>query len=506
MIDKLTTERVERRFLVPTAIAEEPVATLPDFMEHFPANENGDHNAVTQNIYFGRDQILNQNGLIRARRYLAKPQRDVITIEDHDSVFLEIKFAVQSTIKKGRIKTSYEMVRLLMMEPLQLRKHLLVSKDWNLNKSEIDLLLGEFYYLQLYPQFAIQCVRRHFHPQDPKIDCRITLDDDLSYYAFSEMSPHTATLMGKEGLSKLEVKYAPGFESFAHALISVLVSQGAIPIGTLQPKVERMYQETAKLFGFLKNPLYRETRVQSDPLHSVQNVELVNEFPDTELEFKLQVWPVDAELLATTVFSHIQAGLFGHFRLLEGKEDISHWTYYFDNYGFETEDGLQQAFVIVHHPDKPKFIIRTKANHNSVELTPEAQVMQRPEEGVTIFRPYLDSDADSIKAMFEMRLGEPIQFLGTNKRIKYYFFLEHPISQRYYNFAVDHNYCGEAEMVQVEIEYKGKLPSSTAPDSQEAVRAEISELAELLKTMPFFQLTPTTMTKFDWIKGLQGVK
>jgi len=61
-------------------------------------------------------------------------------------------------------------------------------------------------------------------------------------------------------------------------------------------------------------------------------------------------------------------------------------------------------------------------------------------------------------------------------------------------------------MVQVEIEYKGKLPSSTAPDSQEAVRAEISELAELLKTMPFFQLTPTTMTKFDWIKGLQGVK
>lgn len=506
MNDRLTNERVEKRFLVPAKLAGTLDASLPGFEEHFPINEDGDHNAVTQNIYFGRDQVLNKNGLIRARRYLAKPQADVLTIADSDPVFLEIKYKVEDLIKKGRIKTSYEMVRLLMMEPLQLREHLLHSKGWNLSKDEIDTLLGEFYFLQLYPQFAIQYVRRHFHPQDPGVDCRITLDNDLSYFAFSEESAHSATLMGKEGLSKMEVKYAPEIEGFAHALISLIVEQGAVPIGTLQPKVESLYQETAKLFGFSKNPLYRESHVQSDPLHSVQNVELINEFPDTELEFKLQVQPVNAELLAKTVFSHLQAGLFGQFRLIEGKEDISFWTYYFDNYGYETEEGLQQAYVIVHHPDKPKFIIRTKANHNSVDLTPDAQVMQRPEEGVTIPRPYVDSDKDTVGALFEMRLGKPMKFLGTNKRTKFYFFLEHPVSHRYYNFAVDQNRNGETEMAQVEIEYKGKLPTSTAPNSQDEVKAEIAELAELLKTIPFFELSPTTMTKFDWLKGIADVR
>lgn len=506
MNDKLTSERVERRFLVPMGLSEKPDTTLPDFVEHFPANESGDHNAVTQNIYFGRDQVLNQNGLIRARRYLAEPQTDILNIADTDPVFLEIKYKINDLIKKGRVQTSYEMVRLLMMEPVQLREHLLHSKDWNLSKTEIDILLGEFYFLKLYPQFAIQCIRRHFLPQNPDIDCRITLDNDLSYFAFSEASPHSAILMGKEGMSKMEVKYAPEFEPFAHALIALIVEHGAVPIGTLQPKVESIYQETVKLFGFPKNPLYRESNVQSDPLHSVQNIELINEFPDTELEFKLQVQPINAELLAKTVFSHIKAGIFGQFRLVKGKENISHWTYYFDNYGFQTEEGLQQAFVIVHHPDKQKFIIRTKANHNSVDLTPEAQVMQRPEEGMTIPRPYLDSDKDPIKAMFEVRLGKPIVFLGTNKRTKFYFFIEHPTSHRYYNFAVDQNCHGEVEMAQVEIEYKGKLPMSPAPDSQEDVMAEVAEIAALLKEIPFFDLAPTTMTKFDWIKDLRGVK
>ncbi len=502
---KLTSERIEKRFLVPSKVTSGAESLFPDFEEQFPVNGDGEHDAITQSIYFGRDQTLHKNGLMRARRYIAAPQTDLLHIADQDQVYLEIKCKVGELIKKGRVKTTYEMVRLLMLEPLQLREHLLHSKDWNISKEEIDLLLGEFYYLKLYPHFAIQCIRRHFHPKDTGVDCRITLDDDVRYFAFSEDSQHEAQLMGTEGLSKMEFKYSAEYEGYAHALISLIVQQGAVPIGTLQPKVESMHRETAKLYGFIRNPLFRETFVQSDPLHSVQNIELINEFPDTELEFKLQVEPANAEMLAKTIFSHVKAGLFGKFKLVEGKEDISHWTYYFDNYGYETEEGLQQAFVIAHHPDKPKFIIRTKANHNSVALSPGAQVMQRPEEGVTISRPYQDSDKDPIKAMFEMRLGKPTQFLGTNKRTKYYFFLEHPISHRYYNFAVDQNHYGEAEMTQVEIEYKGKLPSSNAPDSQVEVLTEVAELAELLQKMPFFTLTPTTMTKFDWLKKLQGV-
>ncbi len=503
---KLTSERVEKRFLVPAKVTSDAKSLFTDFDEQFPMNGNGDHDAVTQSIYFGRDQTLHKNGLMRARRYLPSPQTDLLSIADSEPVYLEIKCKVGELIKKGRVKTTYEMVRLLMLEPLQLREHLINSKDWNISKEELDLLLGEFYYLKLYPHFAIQCIRRHFHPKDAEVDCRITLDDDVRYFAFSEDSQHTASLMGTEGLSKMEVKYSAEYEGYAHALISLMIEQGAVPIGTLQPKVENMYRETAKLYGFTRNPLFRESFIQSDPLHTVQNIELINEFPDTELEFKLQVQPANAEMLSKLIFSHIKAGLFGKFKFVDGKDDISHWTYYFDNYGYEGGDGLQQAFVIVHHPDKQKFIIRVKANKNAVNLTQDTQVMQRPEEGMTINRPYLESDKDPIKAIFEARLGKPTVYIGTNKRTKFYFFIEHPVSHRYYNFSVDQNQFNEAEMTQVEIEYKGKHPSSSAPNSQEEVLAEVAEIGELLKTIPFFNLVPTTQTKFDWIKQNQGLK
>ena len=479
---------------------------LGNFYEHFPFNENGDHNAVTQSIYFGRDQALHKKGLVRARKYIDKPQTDLLTVQDSDVVFLEIKYKVDELIKKGRVKTSYEMVRLLMMEPLQLRDHLLHSKDWKLGKADIDSLLAEFYYLKLYPQFAIQCIRRHFHPKETGVDCRITLDQDLRYFAFPEDSPNVAPLMGMEGMAKMEVKYAAAFANYAHALIQLIVEKGAIPIDTLQPKVENMYRETVKLYGFPQNPLMRDVQVQSDPLHSVQNIELINEYPDTELEVKLQVFPANAKRLAELVLSHVRSGLFGHLQLLEGKEDISHWTYYFDNYGYESESGLQQAFVIVHHPDKPKFVVKVKSSSTAVGIADNTEVLERPEETVIVNRTYAESDKDTVRAFYESRLGKPTQYIGTNKRTKHYFFLVHSLSQRCYNFSVDQNRFGETEMVQVEIEYKGKLPSSDAPDSKEGVLAEIKEMTDLLQTLPFFQLEPTVLTKFDWIKQNQGIR
>jgi hypothetical protein len=108
-------------------------------------------------------------------------------------------------------------------------------------------------------------------------------------------------------------------------------------------------------------------------------------------------------------------------------------------------------------------------------------------------------------AYYKELIGRPVTYVGTNMRKKYYIFLFNRLSQRYFNLGIDLNNCDGKEMVQLEIEYKGKHPDSKVRNSKDSVLKEMAKLLVELKKISGFNLTVTELRKFDWIKSIRRI-
>ncbi|MFH2085748.1 MAG: VTC domain-containing protein [bacterium] len=499
--DTIFNSRREIRFLIPNEVGERIGDVLPELTQQTLLLDGGCF-PVTENIYFGNGVSLNQGGLVRTRRYLSNLNPGAITIADQDVVHMEIKGHQQDRVTKDRLTTTYETVLRILNNPLGFLNYLQTSTESEFDPALLKMLFTEFDFEALEPLLGIVYERSHFHPIESDLQLRLTLDKNIHYYAFIAGKPNSALVMGTEGMMKGEVKYSPETDQLTVPIIEKLTKEGAIPIGTLQGKVEAQYRETVKLLPKQTSAELNHSEDQSEPLHSLLGWEMTDELEGEELEKKFELTPQDPSTFLEIVASYCKSGLFGDVELVPGMESVSFWTYYFDNYGYrDAGSTLEEAFVIVRHPRKPKYFIKIKGKKEMLPTSANGQdqVMSRPEEMIKVNRTYDSRDLGVIKSIQESRLGKPVEYVGTTRRKKFYLFLHNRQSGRYYNLSADFCQTGEHKTLsQAELEYKGINPNSE-PGDRTAILDEMGELSGKLKELPLVRATDTTRRKFDWL-------
>lgn len=492
---ELYKKRIEKRFLVPSSVAINTDILLPEFAVHTPTID-GVHLPVTRNIYFGRNGDVGTSGLVRIRQYVADLPGDFLNIDPGESCVLEVKIKVKDTSNKSRVPTTYAEAIALFSNPEDLFKVLNADSNDEYNATLRKLIL-EFDMLPLIPQLGMIYQRRHLHPLQEGVNCRITIDDDLSYYAYGEENKFQGIKIGTEGLTKVEVKYLDSDEEFARPLLASLKSNGAMPISTLQHKAIAMLNEAQRLYFPVSAKKKPHPQVESDPMHSLRFANLINEVPGTEIELKLNAEPHMPLELITLIRDRFSSEQTEPFSTLPGQTDISYWRYFLDIYGYESNGKMQQAFVVVRHPDKNKFMVQEKGIAKEDD-TQANGILNRAEEKFRVERKYTPADLDVVKAMFEEKLKKEVQLVATNRRTKYYIFVKNAQTDRFYNIAVDLSEGENEDLVQVEVEYKGRIADTLTSAPLDEVTTEMNMLADMIKLTPGYQLTPTTLTKFQW--------
>lgn len=503
MAEDIFTGRIEKRFLIPKDKTEVLIKSLTDFELFCP---NGMVNTYLQSIYFGRHGDVNKNGLIRVRRYKDTEQpTNILLFEKNEEVYFEVKYKQGEKIDKKRCVVSYGEVIEKLSKPQQ-TINWLVDKV-GLNKHEAKILLEEFDFLELYPQFAIITNRNHYHLTNIKLNTRITLDQDIRYFAFQYGEPYQGIEIGSEPMDKLEVKVDEKSLSLITDIQNKITKLGGLPIDTLQGKVEGLCKETIKLFGWNGPSIETNNLIESTPMHSLRNLEgvFVDEFDGEEFEMKIQILPLEPEKLIDKIRTRLIKGDIGGFSSIKDKQDVSFWIYFMDYYGYVEDGKTKVAFCVIRHPDKDKFMVQFKDGFDKHGNDKEF-VIARKEFKFRVERKFQLSDLEVLLAYYKALVDQPVNYIGTNRRKKYYVFLQNNLSQRYYNLSIDLNDCDDEKMVQLEIEYKGKHPNSIVADNKDEVLEEMSKLSRKIKKIPGFNFCTTELRKFDWIKSIKGVK
>lgn len=497
---ELYNNRTERRFLVPSGLVENTRELFPQFAE-YQHTIDGVHYPITRNVYFGRNGEVGKSGLLRTRQYVRRLSGDFLTIAPSESCIVETKLKGDNSSSKTRITGSYEAALRMLSDPESLIGLFKDGTDEHFSPALRKLLL-EFDFLPLMPQLGMVYRRRHLHPVDQRVNCRVTIDNDLNYYAFGEASPNLGIHIGTEGLSKLEVKYLDSDEDFVRPLLESLRGGGAIPITTLQHKAIALLRESQKLLFPPSSQRRLHPAIESHPMHSLRFANLVNEVPGTEIELKMNAEPQLPLELITLIRDRFASDQAKPFSTLPGQTEISYWRYFLDIYGYMDDEKMRQAFVVVRHPDKPKFMVQEKG---VAKQSPDQEmgILTRTEEKFRVERTYTPADLDVVKALFEEKFKRDIHLVASNRRTKYYVFVKNDETNRYYNIAVDLSEGNEENLVQVEVEYKGKVTDAATKAPGVEVSAELDELADTIKQTPGFTLTPTTLTKFQWFLNNQ---
>lgn len=502
MTNNIFVGRTEKRYLVPTAKTNFVTSFLGDYELFCP---NGIESTHLLSTYFGRHGSVNKKGLIRVRMYdNYKQQTSELKFKPTDTVFLEIKYKNGEKIDKKRCITTYGEVVEKLCQP-NLAINWLIEKV-GLDKSQAKSLFEEFDYLGIYPQFAIVTNRTHYHPKDSSKNIRITLDKNINYYAFQYGQPYYGIGMGGELQDKLEIKVGDNDISLLDDLNTTIQIRGGLQFDTLQSKVENLYKETSKLLNWKCPSKLTNNTIESTPMHSLREMEgiLINEFNGQEFEIKVQVTPKKPKRLIENIKSQLLNQNIKGFSLIINKTEISSWIYFMDYYGYLNKCVMQVAFAVVRHPDKDKFMVQYKNGFDKLKNEKEF-VIARNEFKFRVERKFQESDLDVLKSHFEELTNQPVSYVGTNRRKKYYIFLQNNKSKRYYTLSTDMNNCDGKKMVQMEIEYKGKDPSSTSKDNKNEVLDEISVLTSEIKNIPRYEFLTTELRKFDWIKSLKKI-
>ncbi len=496
-------KRTEKRYLIPEDKIEGLLNLLGGFTLYCP---EGIDTTFLQSIYFGRHGEVNKKGLIRARKYeKVDIPGNALKINQDAQVFFEIKFRQNGKIDKKRTQASYGTLVEKLKRPLE-------SANWicdqtGFGKKESLDLAAEFDNLELYPQLAIITKRQHLHSIDPEFNCRLTIDRNIRYYAFQYSNPWTGHEIGREPLAKIEYKSVESNDELFVELEKIIQNLGGIAIDTLQGKVEAICKESIRMFGWKSPDKESDPSIESTPMHSLRNMETVfkNEFDAEEFEMKAQITPLQPLELITEIRDRLLNHRISGFKLLDGKHEISWWTYFMDYYGYEDCGKIKVAFDVVRHPDKDKFMVQFKEDGKK-HKGKSAFVVARKEFKFRVERKFKSEDLELLLAYYSELVSKEIVYVGTNCRKKYYLFLYNQKSQRYYNLGIDLNKCNGEQMVQLEIEYKGKLPQSKSKDDQKAVLSEMCQLSDEFKAIPGFNLVVTELRKFDWIKSIRGLK
>jgi len=229
------------------------------------------------------------------------------------------------------------------------------------------------------------------------------------------------------------------------------------------------------------------------------------EFPGEEIELKLQfaIMPEPrvlydvVNILQRTVPIEPLTGNAMEGRLLN-----------FEYYAAALHDTFQPAFVIASHPPSPQCRIRRRT---TIEIRPltdvggDAAVSRRKEDSQLVAHTLSDDElADLIHAASEWFQAAVVP-LARLTRKPYRTLIRNVESSRWYSVCVDFSEVLGHQLWQLEIEYKWGVPDITPGfGDMDAILREYTVMVNALLTSTMGQsVSPTTLTKFDWIVAVQ---
>jgi hypothetical protein len=224
------------------------------------------------------------------------------------------------------------------------------------------------------------------------------------------------------------------------------------------------------------------------------------DFPDDEIELKFQLVNTPMPQFLSETIDVLRSSLpinVVPVRRIEGGR------YHYDYYAANDHGVYQPAFVIWHGPGGLQTIRRrSSTRHFPVPNQGSRCIVSRRHEQRQVVKHDLTEDdkSDLMRWASESFHAEVIP-LPLLRRTVHPVAIQNVNSKRFFAICLDYSEFEGRQMCQLEIEYGGGIPGVT-PDfgNLEAVLREFALMSEILLTSQLGQsLTPTTLTKFEWI-------
>lgn len=451
--------RNEERFMI---LSE----NLPGFLTAIQAvlqRKDFSKNHVTRTIYFNNeDYPVPWGNTIKARSYLPDFSRE-ICLDLAATCRLEIKSA-----ETGALKSK-------------------IQKELSLAQASpfISSVLG----LDLQPYVVDEYLRYHFVSQDNPELFRVTIDQGTGY-GFFDNGSSSATWVGDEDFARIELKVAPGYQDSSdyRKVAEIIANHKLMPV----------ISKREHAFSFVG--LVIDKRGSHPPK---------KETKDCEIEAKFLVRHPNPAKLLLDLKKHLQQGstdyeVASHYPYTQEGASINHYWSRQDQEG-QLKEGLKLMFI--GRKVKPVLKQQTRVLPDPYGLR---CILERQEVKEEPFL-YTPESFNKYLAQAGKSLGK-LDYVGYLLRSRRAFWPENKKSKRIFHISLDKCEAlgGKVAEWQLEIEYTGRYSEYVATGMDiKKVKAAISrEVAELSKIVLSFcnregrHLTPSTLTKFDWLRSV----
>lgn len=304
----------------------------------------------------------------------------------------------------------------------------------------------------LRPYIITSYFRDHYTNNEG--DLRITLDQDTKYFYVE--NNQTIVPLGSEKFIRLEIK---DFSS--------------------QNKHETIFSDLRKIYPLIpinskKGVAYRYLKSY---LSNKYGRKFKKEIRDIEIESKISIEDPDIFIKVKDFFKHNkQYSLTDFFPYTLESSSINK---YFRNNGVEYKFMLSGDQVKIVEKSKLLLLKGTQGIKNIVKRREKkAKKMSVWEVDWKIYN-------------FEKELF----------RVRKAFWVINNESKRFYHLTIDECFSGEKKFTQLEIEYTGTFGKNERDLAERKIITDISSITKLLLGK-FFQLIPTSLTKYEWLTAL----
>ena len=447
--------RNEQRFLILVEDLQDFISDISKILHRVSFSDR----PITRTIYFNNaDYPIPWGYSVKARKYL-KDFSSNIFINRRDAYRLEIKAS-----GKGDLRTKIQQ---------------------ELSLSQANQFIFDNLRLNLRPYAVDEYSRSQFISTEEQL--RLTIDCDVKYGFFEEESLR-ANWVGSEDFVRIELKTDPDYlTSSEYQQVSQLIANySPWPI----------VSKRQHAFSFIKFVLGKKGRP------------LIKELKDCEIEAKFLVDCQNPALLLLNLKNHFRIStgdyyLNSDFTYTQEGASINHY-WLTKNKANQEVDGLKLMFL--GRAIKPVFKEGTKVLSDPYGL---GCILERKEVKGSRFVYTKDYYDNFLKEV--VRNQGNLTYLGYLRRSRRAFWLDNRINGRIYHISLDRCLIPNGGILwQMEVEYTGRHVSYMDTMKQEwqktkqTIRQEVAELAK--ETLSFCNqsrnvLSPTTITKFNWLKA-----
>jgi len=458
MVVSIDVHRIEERFFILSKYLEPFLSDVSQILVRRVFSEK----KVSRTIYFNNDDCPVPWGYsLKARQYFPDFS-SVISISPNDIYKVEIKGR-----KEGNVRD-------------KIQRNLPIGEAIRFINEQLNTQMPD---IVLRPYAADEYQRVHFISRENERMLRLTVDWNTRYAYFEEGSPE-AIWTGNDDFIRVELKVSPeyGGSEEHNKVLEVIAKYSAVPV----------ISKRSRAFNLASVFLDKKGSRMKKEIH------------EREIEAKFLVHHPNPAILFLALKKHLQGGhpyrVCPHYAYTKEEGGINYYWARRD-YQQQIVEGLKIRFL--GQLIKPVFKKSTSIIPDHFGLN---CVLEREEvKGQAIN--FTQEAYNEIIRRAERDLGS-LEFIGYLVRSRRAFWPENKVTGRVYHISIDECRSFDGRVIyQMEVEYTGRYLDRSSNESEtelkQAIREEVTELSQ--EVLVFCNrseqyLTPTTLTKFDWLR------